>query len=60
MARTRAKWERSGQASVGDVLYDLGDRSYPFVAIREGRGCDPGRGRERDRPPLAPAGFSAS
>ena len=23
-------------ASVGDVLYDLGDRSYPFVAIREG------------------------
>src|SRR5206468_10970055 len=23
-------------ASVGDVLYTLGDRSYPFVAIREG------------------------
>ena len=23
-------------ASVGDVLYTVGDRSYPFVAIREG------------------------
>ena len=23
-------------AAVGDVLYTIGDRSYPFIAIREG------------------------
>ena len=38
--------ERS--APVGEVLYRVGDRSYPFMAILRGRGRDHRRGRERD------------
>src|SRR2546423_14221680 len=33
---TLAEVGEERMASVGDVLYTVGDRSYPFVAIREG------------------------
>ena len=32
----RAAWARSGRRGVGDVLFRVGDATYPFIAIQEG------------------------
>ena len=41
---------RSARPQVGEVLFRVGDRRYPFIAIIEGEAADSGRGRARDRP----------
>ncbi len=38
-------------AEVGEKLFEVGDATYPFIAIRRGRSLDHRRRRPRDRPP---------
>ena len=38
-------------AAVGETLFEVGDETYPFIAILEGEVGDPRRRRPRDRPP---------
>ena len=41
-------------AAVGDVLFEIGDETYPFIAILEGEAAILRPGRRGDRPPRRP------
>ena len=47
---TLAEHGEERTAEVGEVLFEVGDRHLPVHRDPRGRGGDPGRGRQRDRP----------
>ncbi len=48
---TLAEHGEERTAEVGEKLFEVGDATYPFIAILEGEVGGPRRGRARDRPP---------
>ena len=44
-------------AEVGETLFEIGDETYPFIAIRRGRGGGARRARATRSSATAPSGF---